>query len=801
MTQVSSHRPLPAHDVSRSWRANVSLYLARWLITHPWQALLLAAVLLSACLAGVGGYTYSLDHRAFFSADNPQLAAYEQLNQDFSKTDTVLIALRPAHGEVFNPETLSLLAELTEAAWQIPYAQRVESLSNFQHVLVEDDNLTTNDLLPQEQPIDSTLAAQVRQIALDEPFLRGALVAADGQMAAVRITLNMPGIDQQQEIPEVVHAIRALVAQTAEKAPAVSFHLAGQTIANQAFPEESQADFVRVWPWFTLTLLGALWLLFRNLKATLVIYTTCQLAVLAGSGLIGWFKPTINDSVIVAPVMILTLAIADGIHLVIGWIQAQHQGLDKRAAMIDSLRRNIGPMTTTSVLTALGFLTLHFNDSPPFRVMGYIVAAGVMFALLFTLLVSAPLLSRLPGKPPRQIPALMRSDAQGMARLAQRLNRQRLPLLLALALLAGGLLAGLLHNRINDDVVKYYTADTPFRLDMEAVNRDLTGTSELNYTLKGQGDSGILEPSYLQALDDYASWLKTQPYVAQVNSLADIIKRVNQVMHADDPAFYRIPASREEIAQLLLQYELSLPFGADLNYLLRFDRSASRLRVAVGTSSGQALLALNQRAEHWQAEHLPAQMRASGASLSLMFAHIGERSITGMFAGLIGSLLLASLAAAWLFGNWRHALACFFGNLLPIGMAFGAWGWLNGNIDLGLTVVMGIAFSVVIDDTIHFISKYQRARDEQQLSAGAAVESALRHVGYAIVTTSVVLGLGFAWLANSNIQITVNTAIVTCLSIVFALLVDLLLLPLLYPWLDRRPASSSATALFPSRSV
>ena len=168
-----------------------------------------------------------------------------------------------------------------------------------------------------------------------------------------------------------------------------------------------------------------------------------------------------------------------------------------------------------------------------------------------------------------------------------------------------------------------------------------------------------------------------------------------------------------------------------------------------------------------------------------MFAHIGARSIGGMFAGMLGSLVGASLLVTLLFGAWRHGLACFVGNLLPIGMAFGAWGLLNGNIDLGLTLVLGIAFSVVIDDTIHFISKYERAR-RQGLSSEDALRNTFRTVGYALITTSLVLGLGFAWLANSNIQITVNNAIVTCLSIAFALLLDLFLLPILFLLTDKR---------------
>ena len=149
-----------------------------------------------------------------------------------------------------------------------------------------------------------------------------------------------------------------------------------------------------------------------------VTLTACILAVMAGVGLVGFFKLTINDGVIVSPIMILSMAFADGIHLVVNWIQAIHAGKDKRAAMVESLSANIGAMTVTTLMTAVGFLTLHFNDSPPFQAIGYIVAAGVMFALLLTFFFTAPLLILLPFNPPKKISPLMRKDSPLVRRFA-----------------------------------------------------------------------------------------------------------------------------------------------------------------------------------------------------------------------------------------------------------------------------------------------------------------------------------------------------------------------------------------------
>lgn len=767
----------------------LSGWLAGWIVNNPIRSMIGSVLLVLLAAIGMGGYHYSLDHRVFFSHDNPQLQAYEKLHADYSRTDAILIVLAPQSGSVFNREFLGILNELTEKSWKIPYSQRVESLNNFQHISVDGDSIVTSDLASSPDSLSDDKLVELRKTATSEPFLVNSLVNPEGSVAGVRVTLNMPGKDQIKEVPEVVDHVRMLADEVRKTHPEISVHLAGQTIANKAFPEESQADFVRVWPWFTLTMMLMLMVLFRSWKAMLVTFAACEMAVVGGAGIVGFFNPVINDSVIVSPIMILSMAFADGIHLVVNWVQGLNAGRDKRTAMTESLKANMGAMTLTTIMTAIGFLTLHFNDSPPFRVMGYIVAAGVVFALLLTLFFTAPLLITLPGKLPSRISPLMSEDSTQMEKLANFVINRRYPILVLILVSGGMLISFIPKNVINDDIVKYYTPGTTFRQDMEFVNKHLTGIGEINYSLPAGGPDQITDPDYLKKVDDFSQWLKKQPNVTQVNSIADIVKRVNQVMHGNDHDFYRIPDTREEIAQYLLQYEMSLPYGMDLNYMLRFDRSESRVRVSVGTSSGQKIIAVDKAASEWL-EINAASMQAQGASLSLMFAHIGERSITGMFGGMIGSLIAESLFVMLVFGAIRLGFASFIGNLLPIGMAFGAWGLLNGNIDLGLTIVLGISFSVVVDDTIHFIHKYEHGR-RNGLSPEDSIRLAFRRVGFALMTTTLVLGLGFAWLANSAIQITVNTAIVTIITIVFALLVDIFLLPIVFLMVDNRKTASS----------
>jgi predicted RND superfamily exporter protein len=170
-------------------------------------------------------------------------------------------------------------------------------------------------------------------------------------------------------------------------------------------------------------------------------------------------------------------------------------------------------------------------------------------------------------------------------------------------------------------------------------------------------------------------------------------------------------------------------------------------------------------------------MWAEGASAPLMFAHIGKRSIDGMLGGLIGALFIMSGLLIFILRSSKLAAISLVSNVIPVAMGFGLWGWVNGYVDLGITVTLGIAFGIVVDDTIHFLSKYQRARKDLGYATEEAISYAFSTVGVALLVTTVVLVSGFAMLGFSDMNITANMAILTTVTIAFAFIVDFFLVP------------------------
>ena len=757
----------------------------RFPLHHPWFTLLLCLLVTVACGVGTSRYHNTLDFRFFFSDDNPQLAAYEDLQSTYGSEEFVFIAIATNDGsDLFSHANLQALEELTEAAWQTPYSLRVDSLTNFPYTVANDDAFLVEDLYSSDAELNQAALQLRKQFALREPATVNALVSEDSRVAGMRILIKLPGVDRSEETPKVVFFIRDLATRFEQDHPQFSTYLSGQIVVDQAFPESTEGDMAFVWPAFFVVMLVLLGIIFRSLAFVIFTIMTAICAIGTGMGLLGWTGMKINAAVTVAPIMILTLAIADSVHILTRYRLFRQQGQDKESALSESLRQNKLPVLLTSLFTAAGFLTLHFNDSPPYQALGYIVCAGVIAAWLYAMLLLPALVMIIPHRIAQSTTHGAEAASPLSAIAEWVIQHQRNVFALGLVVILAGL-ACLPLNRINDDPVKYFGAQQTMRQHMEFVNDRITGLGALNYSIPISSDQTITSPDYLNKLDQFSGWLVQQPHVVHVDSMADIIKRLNQSWHSDDATYYRIPEDGDAIAQLLLLYEMSLPFGGDLSTMIASHRQASRVRVTMDNTDGAYHIELDNKALSWLDQQTNSAQPITSASAPLMFAHIGERSMQGILVGLIGSLFIMGLVLTRLFRSVKLGLVSIVCNVLPVALAFGVWGLLNGNIDVGLTVTLGIAFGIVVDDTIHFLGKYRAGRQEHHLNSEDAVRFAFSRVGPAIVITSVILAAGFAMLGFSAMNITANTSILTTVTITIALLVDLLFIPALLLLFDR----------------
>ncbi len=250
-------------------------------------------------------------------------------------------------------------------------------------------------------------------------------------------------------------------------------------------------------------------------------------------------------------------------------------GVEKKPAIIESLRVNFQPVLLTSVTTAIGFLSMNFSDSPPFRDLGNIVAMGVMLAFFFSVTLFPALLCVLPIKVTPE--AQRKGDL--MATLADFVIAKKKILFPTSIAVIIGLSVFVPQNILNDNFVKYFDESVPFRQATDFMEERLSGLMTQAIQVDSNASGGINDPEYLAVLEDFNAWMRQQPETENISILSDVIKRLNKNMHADDPAYYALPGQRALAAQYLLLYELSLPYGLDLNNQIDVDKAASRIMV------------------------------------------------------------------------------------------------------------------------------------------------------------------------------------------------------------------------------
>lgn len=734
--------------------------------------LIISLVAIVATAMGAKNLYFRGDYNIFFDGSNAQLQAFDEIQTTFAKTDNIALVLAPKSGDVFDQRTLTQIQEMTEQAWQVPYSSRVDSLANYQHTEAVDDDLLVEDLLYQSYPLTAERIAKVRAVAMSEPLLVNALVSEKGDVAVINITMQMPGVDETAEVNEVVAYVEQMLSHYRAEYPDVTIYKAGIIAMNHSFAMAAQNDSATLVPTMLLVILVFLTIMLRSFLSVLATLVVIIGAIVATLGIVGWAGMFLHVASVNVPTLIMTLAVADCVHVIASMRHFMRQGMPKSQAIHRSVTLNFVPIIITSVTTAIGFLMMNMSDSPVLRDFGNLSALGVVIACVLSVSLLPALLNLLPVRFSAKQAAKSSDIMDKLADLV--VHRRNVLLPLSIVVIAGS--AALIpYNKVNDESVKYFDTSSEFRQAADFMEQRIGGMTTMSIAIKTHQSQGIASPEFLEVLGELTRWLREQPETDHVASLSDIYKRLNKNMHGDDSAYYALPAERELAAQYLLLYEMSLPFGLDLNNQVNVDKSSVKLQLTVKNLGSVELVALEERIYQWFASHAP-RYQVVASSPSLMFAHIGETNMASMLSTLPITLILISALMIFALRSWRLGVISLVPNIAPAVIGFGLWALISGEINLGLSVVVTLTLGIVVDDAVHFLAKYQHARKEGQ-NAEQAVRYAFHTVGRALWITTVVLVAGFSVLAMSQFRLNSDMGQLSAIVIFVALVIDFVLLP------------------------
>ncbi len=735
---------------------------------------LLALCALVVC-SGVTRLGFDNDPRVYFSKDNPDLVAFEDFEETYKRDDTIFFVVQSKSGSIFKIENLRAIWELTDKAWGMENAERVDSLVNFMQVSTVGEDLRIEELLLEPELLSQEKLSDIKSYATNHPSIIGRLVSTDSATTLLKVTMLEP--EGGEQVLRCYKEADVLAKMMEKKYPDLKIGITGTYAIANTFHMAGVKDATSLFPLMFGVMFLITWMILRSLMATVIVNIVLVLSSVTALGVFGWLGFPLNSTTASAPIVILVIAVADSIHMFRGVQRYAGQGSSLYDAVVLSLEKNFLPIFVTSLTTIFGFLSLGFSEVPPFRELGYLSAIGVAAAFLYSV-VLLPLLTVCFGvklsnhKEFKWIAGLLNFSTS----LSRSYFRQVTLVTLVITALA---LYGISGLRIGDKNSDFFGMEFPFRQAVEMQEKAFKAGHEIEFSLDAREESGVFSPAFLEDMERFQSMLATHSIVSHTESIVTVLKELRMNMNGGDPASYALPASSEEAAQLMLLYETSLPQGRDLNLQLSSDRSKTRVSVVVDNVYTDELISLIGHSEKWflvEAKH--ARLDASTGQ-SVLWSKLYERNTVAMLRSILVALLSITITLIIVMRSFRLGLLSLIPNISPIIFTFGVWCLLYDKIGIIASAVVAMMLGIIVDDTVHLLVQYKNALQKGEADP---VSVAIFKVGDSIITTSIILASGFFCLGFSGFQLNAHTGILSATTVISALVLDLLFLPSILYW-------------------
>lgn len=744
---------------------------AEKIIQYRYLSILFCLVLLVASFRGVGGIAFSPDMEQFFPEDYPISENHAHIEDTFYSSDSVIIAIGVDEGTVFNPRILNLIEEITDKAWSTPHSIRVDSLSNFSFVRAEIDDLVVEPFIEESLEWDQKKINERSTLIEKEEQAYGTILSKDKKTTFINISIDAPRDDVEKEYAESMEHIFAFMDPLKKEYPEADMRYAGIVYIEYLSPLIVKAEMPVLIPTLLFVILLSLFILLRNVVAVISSLVVIIFSVITAVGILGHFNTTVSQPFLMVPILVATLAVADCVHLFNVYFQNK---LEKNAkdSIIKSLRLNLEPLLLTSLTTSIGFLCLNLAPIPALRVVANGIVIGVIAAFVFSIFFLAPLMSFFNVKASSQI----ENQTKLSKRVGQFSLKNRKKIIWIVPLFSAFLMSFIPLNETKDNPMEFYSERfTSVAEDTKWLAKRLGGTFLVTYEYVSE--DLVSDPEYLRQLDEFTTWLENQDEVLSVNSLSKIVKNLNRTLNGNDQSWYVIPEDSELIAQYLFFYEMSLPFGLDLTSTINQERTSTKVTVSLKEIDSKAFIEFYDRVDDYASLSIVSGNLSGGGGTRSVMAFMGMLLAEQLMYALIIGFIVITLAIALFYKSLSAGLITAIPNILPIGVAFGIWGIFSSNVSMLVSLGIGCTLGIVVDFSVHFLSKYLYARRSLSLSAEESVLYAFETVGFPLTIMTVSLCMGFAVLFLASFMPLRGFAGITMISFVAALIIDLLLFP------------------------
>ncbi|MEQ8408266.1 MAG: MMPL family transporter [Gammaproteobacteria bacterium] len=778
-------------------------FIAAWanFVLARRAAIVAAVVALIPLLLLTGGpLPFDNSTERYFIAGDPTLAEYDRLLDLFGDNEYLLVGIEATGtNDVFTTPALHALQEISDFLEFHPAITQLRSLTNFQYVHADGDDLRTDYLIDDIATLGSDPAAiaQVKSILDNEPLAIDTLITPDFRNTRVAARVEYRGETSAHKIDLVQDLFSFIETESlfADADEPYRLHLSGYPLVNERFETVSAEDSALLIPIMTVLMIAILYFSFRSWAATLFPW------LVIGGGLLMLLElqyylgipQTTIDSAALAPTLII-IGIGITVHVLLEFFHYSQNTSDSVEAARSTILTIWKPAFFTAITTSAGFLALSVTRILPIREFALLGAIGPILLFLLALTLLPAMLSYLKTLP-ASTSAVIRGGliTRAVANLPGIVQTHSNKILVAGALLLLFIIWNLPRAEIENNYVTLFKEDSQTRQDIEYFDDVFKGMMTLDIILDSGSPEGIKEPEFLTKMATIQDWLSSHEDLGKINSLVDYLHEINMALHGDDPAFRDIPISRELTAQYLLLYDSS---GAneDLSDLKDFDNRYTRMVVPVINLPASAMQTeLDVINEYLTTNYSELNPVTTGTMVLYTVQDI--YTADGMLKSFLTALFVICLFFIILFRSVRYGLLSIIPSVLPILLAASFAGWLGIYLDQSSVIVFAMTMGIAVDDAIHVMNRYL-INKRQGEDVHTAVQRAMFESGRAVVFSSLTLVAGFSVLTLGSFTTTIHVGMFGAIIMAMALIGDLVFLPAILYLVDRqRPSNNNEQSL------
>ncbi|MEE8432958.1 MAG: efflux RND transporter permease subunit [Candidatus Desulfatibia sp.] len=713
------------------------------------------------------------DPENMLKPDQPDRVFYNRVKKDFGIHDLIVVGIVDKEG-IFRPESLERVARVTSQILKIKgvIIEDVVSLTTTDNIKSSGGFLDIHPVM-REISLSSKAVDQIRVDIAENPFLHEKIASVDGTAVALYIPIQKKDMSYR-----IAKLIRAILQR--ELLPEQTYHLAGLPVAEDTFGHEMFIQMAVVAPLAFMVILILVFLLFRKLAFLLPVGMDAMFAVIWAMGLLIGTGNTVHIMSSMIPVFLMPIAVMDDVHVLSEFFDRYRVLGDKRRALLEGMQPLYRPMLFTSLTSAAGFASLALADIPPVRVFGLFVAFGIMAAWLFSMTMVPAIISLMSEEKLKKI----LSEEEGRSSILDRVlkpigrfafSRARTVLIFALVLVAVGI-TGVMQIRINDNPVKWFQKGHPIRVADSVMNRLFGGTYMAYLVAEGKEPGSIKRPEVVDYIGRIQTSLEKSQLVGKTSSVADIVKRINLVLHDNDKAFDKVPDSSEAVGQFLFLFQSS----GDPNDLDNFvDREARRANIWIQMKGGdnRQMSAVESDLENFiKTNPLPDGITLHWSGPTYINKVWQDLMVFGMLKAILGSFLVVFFLMMIGFRSLTLGLLSMVPLSVSILLSYGLIGWVGKDYDMPIAVCSSLSLGLGIDFAIHFIQRFQ-----VHYAKSGNIDETNRYMfgepGRAIARNAIVISLGFLPLVASSLTPYVTVGLFFALLMAFSTISTLFILP------------------------